>query len=81
MNYLAHSFLSGDSVPILIGNFIADAVKGRQINKYDSEIKKGIVIHRQIDTFTDSHHLVKKSKNRLSPEYGKVAGIIMECIL
>src|SRR2546430_7873393 len=34
MNYLAHLYLSGDQPMLMIGNFIADHVKGKQFHLY-----------------------------------------------
>lgn len=78
MNFLAHAHLSGDNDNILFGNFIADAVKGRQYEKYAPEIQAGIKLHRQIDTFTDKHPVVKRSVNRVRGDYGRYSGIVMD---
>ena len=68
VNYLAHIYLSFDNKPRAVGNFIADAVKGKQYLKYPDEIQKGIQLHRAIDTFTDQHEAFKKAnKNLLVP--------------
>ncbi len=42
MNFLAHAHLSGDNDEILFGNFIADAIKGKQVEKYAKDIQSGI---------------------------------------
>lgn len=78
MNYLAHVFLSGSDTELMIGNFIADAVRGKQILTFPENIKKGILLHREIDAFTDSHAIVAKSKDRLRPVYGKYAPVIAD---
>lgn len=78
MNFLAHAHLSGDNDEILFGNFIADAVKGQQWKRYADNIRTGIRLHRQIDTFTDRHVLVKKSMNRIRSDYGKYSGIVVD---
>jgi len=78
MNYLAHLFLSGENEKIIVGNFIADHVKGRTIDEYDEEIKQGIRMHRAIDEFTDAHPDVRAGISRLRPAYGKYAGVIMD---
>ena len=78
MNYLAHVFLSGDNEEILIGNFIGDYVKGREFKKYSESIKKGILLHRNIDSYTDKNKIVKKSKSLLNKKYGKYSGIIID---
>ncbi|MCD4728990.1 MAG: ACP phosphodiesterase [Bacteroidales bacterium] len=78
MNFLAHLYLSGDNDSIIIGNFIADHVKGNGINKFDTGIRNGILLHRNIDQFTDSHPQFILSKNRLVPNYRKYAGVIVD---
>ena len=71
MNFLAHIFLSGNDEEVMIGNFIADAVKGRDYLGYSDGIVKGILLHRRIDAFTDSHVVVGQSKQRSRPKYRK----------
>jgi len=78
MNFLAHLYLSGKNEEIIIGNFIADHVKGEGILKFTSEIQHGIRLHRAIDTFTDSHPVYLKSKARLSGNYRKYAGVVAD---
>jgi acyl carrier protein phosphodiesterase len=78
MNFLSHLYLSGDSEELLIGNFIADSVKGSEHKNYPPEIQKGILLHRQIDTFTDTHPIVEESKKRLRSGYGKYASVIVD---
>ena len=78
MNFLAHLYLSGDDDRLIIGNFIADMVKGKQINGYPAGITKGILLHRDIDMFTDQHPVVRKSKERLRAKYRLYAGVIVD---
>lgn len=78
MNYLAHIFLSGDDVQIQIGNFIGDFVKGNQPDNYPERIRKGILMHRRIDHFTDHHRVVKETKALLRPVFGRYSGIITD---
>jgi acyl carrier protein phosphodiesterase len=78
MNYLAHVFLSGEDEEIVIGNFIGDYVKGINFRKYSDSIKKGILLHRDIDTFTDRNKKVRKSKSLFKNRYGKYSGIIID---
>jgi acyl carrier protein phosphodiesterase len=78
MNFLAHAHLSGDNDEILFGNFIADAVKGMQWKKYDANIRAGILLHRQIDTYTDRHPVVKRSIGRIRDDYGRYSGIVVD---
>ncbi len=78
MNFLAHSQLSGDNDDLLFGNFVADAVKGNSYNKYDDDIRKGILLHRKIDSYTDKHPIVLKSTQKVRAHFGKFAGIAVD---
>lgn len=78
MNFLAHAFLSGSNDRLLIGNFIADAVKGNHIDQYSEDIRKGITLHRSIDSYTDHHPMFIQSKNRIRSEYGKFSAVIID---
>ncbi len=76
MNFLAHIHLSRNNSDEMIGNFLGDFVKAGQENNYPPEIKRGIFIHRKIDSFTDSNPIFKKSCYRF-PEglrrYSRIA--------
>ena len=78
MNFLAHIYLSGDHELIKIGNFMADGIRGKQFENYHSDIQKGIILHRFIDTYTDSHPLFRKSTKRLHDKYHHYAGVIID---
>jgi len=78
MNVLAHIYLSGDSDEIIIGNYIGDYVKGRDYLKYPEQIRKGIIIHRNIDAFTDKHPVVHRSKLLFTKKYHKYAGVVID---
>ena len=78
VNFLAHIYLSGDNEELMVGNFIADFVKGKRKNDYPDRIRKGIELHRMIDDFTDHHSVTEQSKERLRPNYGKYSGIIVD---
>jgi len=78
MNFLAHIYLSGDSDLIKIGNFMADGVRGNKYIELHSEIQKGIILHRNIDTFTDAHPIFRKSTKRLHVNYHHFSGVIVD---
>ncbi|WP_457610860.1 acyl carrier protein phosphodiesterase [Lutibacter sp.] len=80
MNFLAHIYLSKNNKNILIGNFIADAVKGNKFNNFPAEIKAGILLHRAIDNYTDKHPIVRKSKRRLHKRYKHYDGVIIDIL-
>lgn len=78
MNYLAHSFLSNNNENLIIGNFIADDVKGKAYLNYPSEIQQGILLHRKIDDFTDSHLTVENSKMLIRGNQNKFSPVVMD---
>lgn len=80
MNFLAHIYLSGDNDQVKIGNFIADSVRGKKYQNYPTEIRQGILLHRAIDTFTDSHKTVKQSTKRLHSNYHHYSGVIVDIL-
>ena len=78
VNHLAHLFLSRHSEKMMVGNFIADAVKGKKYLDYEEEISRGILMHRDIDSFTDSNEIVRHSKSFFHERYGLFAGILID---
>jgi acyl carrier protein phosphodiesterase len=78
MNFLGHFYLSGSSESLLIGNYIADMVKGKRYLEYPEPIARGIIMHRHIDTFTDRHPVFRSSKKRLTGQYGLYSGVIVD---
>ncbi len=80
MNFLAHIYLSGDDEELQIGNFIADSVKGKKYLSFPPKIQEGIILHRAIDTFTDTHSVVRKSVRRLFPVYSHYSTVIVDIL-
>lgn len=80
MNFLAHIYLSGNNELLKIGNFMADGIRGKDYMHFPEEVKKGILLHRKIDCFTDAHLIYRKSKHRLHEKYGHYSGVIMDII-
>ncbi|MGB3466390.1 MAG: acyl carrier protein phosphodiesterase [Cyclobacteriaceae bacterium] len=78
MNFLAHIYLSGEDVPLMMGNFMGDFIKGNEYKKFSPAIQKGILLHREIDFYTDSHGIVLESKKRLRRKYRHYAGVITD---
>ena len=78
MNFLAHLYLSKNNTNIMIGNFIADHIRGNNYEGFSKEIQQGIFLHREIDTFTDAHAVVRKSKRRLHKRYRHYDGVIID---
>jgi acyl carrier protein phosphodiesterase len=82
MNFLAHLFLSGDNEELMVGNLLEDFIVGRiehpRNNIYNENIKKGILLHRLIDSFTDTNFYVSECKTVLYEKYHKYASVLVD---
>ena len=59
---------------------MADGIRGNDYLLFPTDVKNGILLHRQIDTFTDSHIVYRQSKHRLHQKYGHYSGVIMDIL-
>ncbi len=81
MNYLGHAFLSFNQPEVLTGNMIGDYVKGlKSLEQFPPGIRKGIMLHRKIDSFTDQHPALLRAKNYFRMDYGLYAGAFADII-
>ncbi len=80
MNFLAHIYLSGDNEFVTIGNFIADGIRGKSYKKFPVDVQIGILLHREIDTYTDAHPIVRQSTKRLHKNYSHYSGVIVDIL-
>ncbi|MDG2235273.1 MAG: ACP phosphodiesterase, partial [Flavobacteriaceae bacterium] len=78
MNFLAHVYLSGSNMQLAIGNLIADRIKGKKINLLTPEIRAGVILHRDIDHFTDHHHIFRECVTKLFPKYRHYSRVIVD---
>lgn len=78
MNFLAHLYLSGEFDEGMLGNLMADFVKGSPPPEWSQPLRRGIFLHREIDSFTDAHPVVRESKARLSPTYRHYSAVIVD---
>ena len=80
MNYLAHAYLSFEIPEITVGNMISDFVKGKQKDVYPAKIRQGILLHRAIDNFTDTHSITRRAKTWFRQDYGGYSGPLTDII-
>ena len=81
MNYLGHAFLSFGDGDILTGNMIGDHVKGKIVlEQYSKGIQNGIMLHRKIDGYTDTHSATQRAKLLFREDYGLYSGAIMDTL-
>lgn len=80
MNFVAHQFLSFRNPEIQIGNLLGEIVRGKDFENYHGDLQKGILLHREIDSFTDNHPIVKNSTQKFHERYGKYAPVIVDVL-
>ena len=78
MNYIAHLHLANHTQTSLVGNFLGDFVKGSAFADFPLNIQLGVRLHRQIDTFTDSHPQVVALKQDFPKPIRRYAGIAID---
>lgn len=80
LNYLGHSFLTPPNSDLLIGNFLGDHIKGKIKKTYPEFIQEGIRLHRFIDSYTDSHPIIKEHCGIMEPKLGHLSGVATDMI-
>jgi acyl carrier protein phosphodiesterase len=78
MNYLAHLYLAGPDPEARIGNLMGDFVKGPVPDDLPDAWRSGILLHRRIDSYTDHHPVVLRSKRRIGPPFRRYGGILID---
>jgi acyl carrier protein phosphodiesterase len=59
---------------------ISDFVKGKKKFDYPAAIQKGIMLHRAIDHFTDTHEATKEAKEVFRPHYRLYSGAFVDVV-
>lgn len=80
MNYLAHAYLSFNDQSLIVGNMIADYVKGKHWQEYDPGIQQGIQLHRAIDTFTDTHPVTLAAREYFQASCGRYSAVFIDIV-
>ncbi len=80
MNFLAHLYLSHKKEGLLMGNFLADMVKNRDLSTLPESWVYGVKHHRWIDTYTDRHETVKKCTSLLHSSQNKYAPVVLDVV-
>ncbi len=78
MNYLAHFALSFHDEDVLVGQFIADDVKGRKYLDYPQSVANGILLHRFVDDRTDTHPECLALRALLRHDLGLLTSVAMD---
>ncbi|MDW5500497.1 ACP phosphodiesterase [Pseudomonas lundensis] len=80
MNFLAHLHLASLAESSLLGNLLADFVRGNPAGEYDPAVVAGIMMHRRVDVLTDSLPQVKACRDYFSTEHRRVAPITLDVV-
>ncbi len=80
MNFLAHLHLAALADSSLLGNLLADFVRGNPQGEYPPEIVAGIMMHRRVDVMTDTLPLVKEARTYFSADYRRVSPITLDVL-
>ncbi len=78
MNILVHYLLSDRNEKVVVGNVIADFIKGNKVQSFSPGIQKGIEIHKKIDSFSDQHPVVKETWALLQNDFGLYGRVITD---
>jgi len=78
MNWLAHLFLSEANPACRIGNLLPDLVPAPALAGLPADFLRGVRQHRQIDSFTDRHAIVRRSIGRVPANFRRFGGILVD---
>jgi acyl carrier protein phosphodiesterase len=78
MNWLAHLYLSEPNAEFRVGNLLPDVTSASQLKFLPERYQQGILCHRRIDLFTDSHPRVWSCVRRFPPPYRRFGGILTD---
>ena len=78
MNHLAHLVLASPTTGSLIGNLAGDFVKGPLGDRFPPAIRDGIMQHRRVDEFVDTHPAAASFRRVIAAEHGHYARVIAD---
>jgi len=79
VNWLAHVLLSENHIEHQLGNLLTDPLKAKAWEGASERIHRGIMMHKKIDSFTDSHPIVSRSKVILTKR-GHLKGVVLDIL-
>ena len=78
MNHLAHVFLAGTQADAQLGGLLGDFCHGAPDPEWSQTVRSGIVLHRKIDVYTDSHPLIVAARSLFHAPLRRYAGILLD---
>lgn len=80
MNHFAHLFLARPTVESRVGNLLGDFAQGLNVETLAAPVKAGLINHRKVDAYTDSHPDVLTCKRLFSPQRRRFAGVALDVL-
>ena len=80
MNFLAHLHLAQLANSSLLGNLMADFVRGNVQSQWPETVVAGIAMHRRVDVLTDNLPEVREARQFFRAETRRVAPITLDVI-
>jgi acyl carrier protein phosphodiesterase len=78
MNHLAHALLAGPDDELLLGSLLGDFWRGAPDPAWPSGVGAGVLLHRKIDVYTDSHPVVAEARALFAAPFRRYAGILID---
>jgi len=78
MNHFAHLVLAQPTVESTVGNLLGDFARGLDQASLPAAVEAGLLNHRAVDRFTDTHPLVLEMKHGFSARRRRFAGIALD---
>ena len=78
MNYLAHLALAYPNAGLVVGNFIGDHVRNKDLPVLSATVQVGVAMHRSIDSFTDKHAVTIALRQLLFSKHRHLARVLMD---
>lgn len=57
---------------------VADHVRGNAVDALPPSMRLGVILHREIDAFTDAHPIVRETARSLVSDFGKYAPVVLD---
>jgi len=80
MNFLAHLHLAHLAESSLLGNLLADFVRGNPHQQWPTPVADGILMHRRLDAMTDALPEVQEARPLFRAETRRVAPITLDVV-
>lgn len=78
MNHLAHVFLAGTQPQAQLGGLLGDFWRGAPDPHWPHALRAGVMLHRKIDVYTDSHPFVIEARHLFEAPLRRYAGILLD---